>query len=38
MTGPGPLVPVVALHGEDILAISGVVLLWVVVRKLTRGR
>ena len=38
MTDPYLLVPIVALHGEDILAISGVVLLWVVVRKLTRGR
>ncbi|AXV09069.1 hypothetical protein DVS28_a4404 [Euzebya pacifica] len=38
MTDPDLLVPIVALHGEDILAISGVVLLWVVVRKLTRGR
>lgn len=32
------MTPVLALHPDDILAIAGVLLLWVVVRRLLKGR
>lgn len=32
------MTPVLALHGEDILAIAGVLLVWAVVRRLLKGR